>query len=119
MLKSIIYGGVDGTVNTTIILLSGVSSGISTHSLFAIAIATIVAGAIDMAACDYVSAKAEISYVATEEERELYEVRNFLSEEKDEIVELYSNKGYEKEDCVRLADLFATHEGAFVNIMLL
>ena len=49
----------------------------------------------------------------------MYEVRNCLSEEKDEIVELYSNKGYAKEDCVRLADLFATHEGAFVNIMLL
>jgi hypothetical protein len=46
-------------------------------------------------------------------------VRNFLSEEKDEIVELYSSKGYANEDCVRLADLFATHEGAFVNIMLL
>ena len=69
LLKSIIYGGVDGTVNTTIILLSGVSSGISTHSLFAIAIATIVAGAVDMACCDYVSAKAEISYVVKEQER--------------------------------------------------
>lgn len=62
-----------------------------------------------MAACDYVSAKAEISYVAKEEERELYEVRNYLEEEKAEIVEIYGQKGYSAEDCSRLADLFATH----------
>ena len=62
-----------------------------------------------MAACDYVSAKAEISYVAKEQEREFYEVRSFLNEEKNEIVEIYSKKGYTMEDCVRLADLFATH----------
>ena len=63
LLKSIIYGGVDGTINTTVILLCGVSAGTPVHHLFAIAIAAIVAGALDMAFCDYVSAKAEIAYI--------------------------------------------------------
>jgi hypothetical protein len=68
-LKSIIYGGVDGTVNTTIIVLSGVSSNTPLHNIFAIAIAAIVAGALDMACCDYVSAKAEMAYIKKEEDR--------------------------------------------------
>ena len=66
MIKSIIYGGVDGTVNTTIIILSGVSSGTPIHNIFAIVIASVIAGAVDMACCDYVSAKAEIQYVEQE-----------------------------------------------------
>lgn len=94
LLKSIIYGGVDGTVNTTIILLSGVSSNTPLSSLFAITIAAIVAGALDMACCDYVSAKAEIAYIKKQEDRELYEVRNMLEQEKAEIIEIYKEKGY-------------------------
>jgi hypothetical protein len=63
MIKSFIYGGVDGTVNTTIIILSGVSSGMTTVGIFGICVAAIVAGALDMACCDYVSAKAEIAFI--------------------------------------------------------
>lgn len=47
-----------------------------------------------MACCDYVSAKAEIAYIKKQEDRELYEVRNMLEEEKAEIIEIYKEKGY-------------------------
>lgn len=73
-MKSIIYSGFDATVNTTIIILSGISSGSPFEDIFAISMAAIIAGALDMACCDYVSCKAEISFIKMEEEREMYEV---------------------------------------------
>jgi hypothetical protein len=60
---------VDGTVNTTIIILSGISSGTSAAKIFAITMAAIVAGGIDMACCDYTSAEAEMAFIRQEEAR--------------------------------------------------
>ena len=72
-----------------------------------------------MACCDYVSAKAEIAYIEKEEERELYEVKHMLNEEKKQIIKIYENKGYCYKDCLRLAELYSTNDKAFVNIMML
>lgn len=64
LIKSIVYGGMDGVINTTIILLSGVSSNTPVSQLFGICLSAIVAGALDMALCDYVSTKSEMQFVA-------------------------------------------------------
>ena len=68
---------------------------------------------------DYLSARAEITYIKAEEERERYEVRNLVNDEKKEIIDIYTEKGFSIDDCARIADLIATNEQAFVNIMML
>ncbi len=68
---------------------------------------------------DYLSALAEIKYIKSEEQRELYEVDNLLNDEKKEIIDIYLAKGFNLEDSNRIADLYSTNKQAFVNIMML
>ena len=57
-----------------LIILTGYTSGISARSLFITLMGVTFAGAIDMGLLDYVSEKADISYIQSEYEREMYEV---------------------------------------------
>ena len=81
--------------------------------------AAIVGDGIGMGLGDYLSARAEIEFIKTEEERERYEVRNVINDEKKEIIDIYTEKGFSIDDCARIADLLATNEQAFVNVMML
>jgi vacuolar iron transporter family protein len=81
-LKSLVYGGLDGCINTLLIILSGVSSGESAYHIFTLCICAIVGDGIGMGLGDYLSALAEIKYIKSEEQRELYEVDNLLNDEK-------------------------------------
>ena len=74
---------------------------------------------IGMGLGDYLSARAEIQYIKSEEARELYEVEHLLNDEKKEIIDIYLDKGFTIDDCNRIADLIATNNQAFVNIMML
>ncbi len=72
LLKSVVYGGIDGVINTTVILLTGYSSNTPVDKLFALVFSATVVGALDMALCDYVSSKSEMSFISREEGREMY-----------------------------------------------
>ena len=119
LLKSIVYGGLDGCINTLIIILTGIASGTTSAKIVAFCGAAIVGDGIGMGLGDYLSAKAEIEYIKAEEERERYEVQHLLNDEKKEIIDIYTEKGFSIDDCARIADLISTNEQAFVNIMML
>jgi hypothetical protein len=68
-LKSLVYGGLDGCINTLLIILSGVSSGTSAQEIFILCLCAIVGDGIGMGLGDYLSASAEIKYIKSEEER--------------------------------------------------
>jgi hypothetical protein len=65
-LKSLVYGGLDGCINTLLIILSGVSSGEPSYRIFTLCICAIVGDGIGMGLGDYLSALAEIKYIKSE-----------------------------------------------------
>lgn len=71
-LKSMVYGGLDGCLNTLLVILSGVSSNTDPHKIFVLVVCAIVGDALGMGLGDYLSALAEIKYIKSEEQRELY-----------------------------------------------
>jgi VIT1/CCC1 family predicted Fe2+/Mn2+ transporter len=119
LLKSMIYGGVDGSTNTLIVILSSFSSGTEASTILALCVAICVGDAIGMGLGDYLSAKAEIDFIKSEEEREEYEVDHLLEDEKKEIIDIYTDKGFSLEDAHRISVLYSTNKQAFVNIMML
>lgn len=74
ILKSLVYGGLDGSINTLIIILTGIASGETPQKILAFCVAAVVGDGIGMGLGDYLSAHAEIQYAKTEEAREMYEV---------------------------------------------
>lgn len=58
LLKSIVYGGLDGLINTLIIILTGIASGTTSAKIVAFCAAAIVGDGISMGLGDYLSTRA-------------------------------------------------------------
>ena len=80
--------------------------------------ANLIADGISMAVGDYLSTKAEQEYNSSEKKRERWEVDVYPEGEKLELVELYQNKGYSKEDAEKMVDIIAKNKEGWVDIMM-
>jgi hypothetical protein len=93
-LSQIILGGQDGIVNTLGLLLGLVAADSSQNILLAGGLAATFAESISMMAVEYTSLLADRSFYKSEIEREKRHIQNVPSLERDEIREIYRNKGY-------------------------
>lgn len=57
-------------------------------------ISVMIGDGLGMGLGDYLSAKAEKEFIKAEEKREYWEVEHKLEEEKREVIEIYTDKGY-------------------------
>jgi len=92
----------DGVINTTIILLTGVASNTPVPELFSICLSAVIAGALDMGLCDYVSSKSEMQFIKLEEEREKYEMEHYFEAEKKEMLVIYQKRGFNDYEAQRI-----------------
>ena len=71
-LKSAIYGGLDGVVNTLAIIIGGIGSNTPPNHIIAIGMSAIIGDGIGMGLGDYLSAKSEKQFILAEEQREFW-----------------------------------------------
>lgn len=93
-LKSAVYGGMDGLINTLSVVVGGVGSNTDPFHIMAVGMSVLIGDGIGMALGDYLSSKSEREYIKAEEAREMWEVDNKIEDEKKEMEELYIEKGY-------------------------
>eukprot|EP00940_MAST-03C_sp_MAST-3C-sp2_P000793 g793.t1 len=104
-LKSMVFGGLDGTVTTFTLVCASVGGGLSTSTLIVLGIAKVLGDAVSMGLGDAVSDMAEFSFVTSERNREQWEMQNYLEGEIDEMVELYVKKGFKEGDAREILQL--------------
>lgn len=117
-LKSAVYGGLDGIVTTFAVVAGVAGAELSAGIVLILGFANLFADGLSMAVGDYLSTKSELEYEKAERERERWEIENFPEGEKKEMVELYVAKGLPKEDAETIVDIFARHEEAWVEVMM-
>jgi VIT1/CCC1 family predicted Fe2+/Mn2+ transporter len=71
-----------------------------------------------MAVGDFLSTRAEQEYNTSEKNRESWEVDVYPEGEKQELVDLYTTKGYSKEDAQKMVDIIAKNKEGWVDIMM-
>lgn len=85
-MKSSVYGGLDGVVNTLTVIIGGIASGAHPSAILAIGISVMIGDGLGMGLGDYLSAKAEKEFILSEEKREMWEVHNKPDDERLEVV---------------------------------
>jgi predicted membrane protein (TIGR00267 family) len=93
-LSDMILGGQDGLVTILGLLLGLAAATKSSRIIFAGGLATIFAETLSMAAVAYTSKMADRDHYAAEREREIKEVKEVPETEKQEIVDIYTAKGF-------------------------
>lgn len=95
-LRAAVLGANDGIISTASLLI-GVAAAHATHSGILIAgIASLTAGAMSMAAGEYISVKSQADTEDAEIQREQNELKNNLPAELEELTSIYINYGLER-----------------------
>ena len=109
-LRAAVLGANDGIISTASLLL-GIAATAPTSDLLLIAgIAAVVAGALSMAAGEYVSVAAQSDIEAADLERERHSLQHNPQFEQQELVDLYRARGVSPELAQQVAQQLMAHD---------
>jgi vacuolar iron transporter family protein len=111
-------GANDGLVSILTLLAGVAGAGVSASTVLIAGLAGLVAGAISMGVGAYVSAKAYRSYYRAELRKELEEMREKPAVEREEIREIYRDRGFEGELLERVVDTITSDPRVWLKVMM-
>ena len=117
-IKSVIYGGLDGTITTFAAVAGVAGASLSAGVVLIMGLANLIADGLSMSIGDYLSSKSESEYEAAERAREAWEVENYPEGEKRELVEIYVARGMSPGDAHQAVEIIAKDKKAWVDTMM-
>jgi VIT1/CCC1 family predicted Fe2+/Mn2+ transporter len=117
-LSDIILGGQDGLVSILGLLLGLSAATRSTRIVIAGGLATIFAETLSMAAVAYTSKMADRDHYAAERAREVREVKEVPEIERQEIVDIYSAKGFSGQLLKDIVNHITSDHELWINTMM-
>lgn len=117
-LRDWIYGGIDGSV-TTFAVVSGVAGAqLSPLIILIMGFANLIADGFSMAASNFLGTKAEFEDLKRIEAIEHRHIELAPEGEREEVRQIFSNKGFAGEDLERVVDLVTADRSRWVRTML-
>ena len=103
-------GANDGIVSTASLLLGVAAAGASSSTLLSTGVAGLVAGAMSMAAGEYVSVSSQADTEAADLKKEQFELETQHAHELDELTTIYINRGLSPELAKTVATQLMEHD---------
>ncbi|MGE3466606.1 MAG: VIT1/CCC1 transporter family protein [Pyrinomonadaceae bacterium] len=117
-IRDFIYGGIDGAV-TTFAIVSGVSGAeLSPNIVLILGFANLVADGFSMAASNYLATRAEHDDYRRLETIEYRHIDVTPEGERQEVRQIYREKGFDGEDLEKAVDLITSDKDRWVKTML-
>lgn len=116
--KSIVFGGLDGIITTFAIVAASAGAGQDYKTVLIFGFANVLADAFSMGFGEFISGNAERDYAISERKREEWEVETDKEMEKQEMIDLYQQKGLSFEDACTVVDCISKDNKIFVDFMM-
>ena len=113
-----VYGGIDGCVTTFAVVAGAVGAGLESNVIIILGFANLLADGFSMSIGAYLSSKSERSYYFKQKQIEYWEVDNLPEKEKDEIREIYREKGFDGETLDKIVEVITSDKDRWVNVMM-
>ncbi|MEJ8572918.1 VIT1/CCC1 transporter family protein [Microbaculum marinum] len=117
-LRDWVYGGIDGAVTTFAIVAGAIGADLSTRVVLILGMANLLADGFSMAAANFSGTRAEIEDYDRLREMEERHVRLFPEGERQEIRQIYRNKGFRGSSLETLVKLITSRRDNWVDTML-
>jgi predicted membrane protein (TIGR00267 family) len=117
-LSDIILGGQDGLVNVLGVILGVAAATGDPYIVMVAGLAATFAESVSMGAVAYTSTLADAALYESEREREYRHIREVPRLERQEIREIYEDKGFEGELLDRIVDTVTANKDVWVAVMM-
>lgn len=115
--RDIILGVNDGLVSIFLLVVGVVGGGLDTHQVLLTALAGAVAGAISMAAGEYLATKSQDEVLEAEMRLERVHIRDHRQKELDQLREMFTAMGIHADDIETMVSAFDRSDEAILNAM--
>lgn len=109
-LRAAVLGANDGIISTASLLIGVAAAGSSTPNLILVGAAALVAGAMSMAAGEYVSVSSQADIESADLATEKAAIENHFEQEKDELALIYQGRGVSPELSKQVAEQLMEHD---------
>jgi VIT1/CCC1 family predicted Fe2+/Mn2+ transporter len=113
-----IYGSIDGAVTTFAIVAGVVGASLPAGIILILGFANLFADGFSMAAANYQASKARIEFVQMKRRQEEWEIDNLAEQERDEIREIYREKGFKNELLEDVVRIITSRRKVWVDTMM-
>ena len=112
------YGATDGAVTTFAVVAGVVGASLSPTIVLILGFANLLADGLSMAVGNYLSAKTRLEYIEKTRKREEWEIDNLAEQEKQEIRDIYANKGFKEEILEEIVRIITSRRKVWVDTMM-
>ncbi|EIJ66771.1 integral membrane protein [Candidatus Nitrosopumilus salaria BD31] len=113
-----IYGSIDGAVTTFAIVAGVVGAALPAGIILILGFANLFADGFSMAAANYQASKARNEFVQMKRRQEEWEIDNLAEQERDEIREIYREKGFKDELLEDVVRIITSRRKVWVDTMM-
>lgn len=117
-LREFVYGGIDGAVTTFAVVAGGFGANLDPGILIILGFANLLADGFSMSVGAYLSAKSERDNYDKHEKIEYWEVDNLPEVEREEIADIYREKGFKGELLAKIVDHICSNRDLWVSEMM-
>jgi VIT1/CCC1 family predicted Fe2+/Mn2+ transporter len=115
--RDIILGVNDGLVSIFLLVVGVVGGGLDTDQVLLTAVAGALAGAVSMAAGEYLATKSQDQVLEAELKLERVHIREHRQQELDQLTEMFGDMGLRSEDVGMVVAAFDRSDDAILNAM--
>ena len=117
-IENFVYGAIDGAVTTFAVVAAVVGALLSPSIIVILGFANLFADGFSMAIGNYLAVKTHNEYVARERKKEEWEIDNLIEEEKQEIRDIYINKGFKEELLEEVVRIITGRRKVWIDTMM-
>ncbi len=115
-LRAAVLGANDGLISTASLIVGVAAAGTGHHELLIAGTAGLMAGAMSMAAGEYVSVSSQADTEKADIEREAHELRVNPEEELKELTQIYVERGLTSELALQVAQQLTEHDALAAHV---
>jgi VIT1/CCC1 family predicted Fe2+/Mn2+ transporter len=116
--ENFVYGAIDGAVTTFAIVTGVIGASLSPSIIVILGFANLLADGFSMAIGNYLSVKTQNEFIQRERKREEWEIDNRIDEEKQEIRDIYSKKGFKEELLEEIVRIITSRRKVWIDTMM-
>ena len=116
--EDFIYGSIDGAVTTFAVVAGVVGASLSPSIILILGFANLFADGFSMAAANFQATKARREFIQMKRKREEWEIDNLEDQERQEIRDIYSKKGFKAELLEEIVRIITSRRKVWVDTMM-